>query len=183
MILGRKRKRRSGGSRSKAKGSAAARNLAARISEGASNMVGAVASIVDGMFGARSPRFVGRRCRKAVCNPDHGWSGRYHPKAHKITFSTGRNLDPEIEKAGVCHEHAHAATLSAECGVGVRGPVGTKRRAGVRKSENGCTYNGEHDARFYRHLAAIHRRVGTDPKAAREFERRSGYKPPKGWMS
>ena len=144
--------------------------------------MGTVANVVSGLFGARRPKYVEKPCRKRQCNPESGWAGRYHPKKHTITLATGRALDPEMRRAAICHEHAHGATLATTCGAGAKGPRGRKLRAKVNASKEGCTYAGEHDANFYRHLAVVHRRMGTRPEVAERFERMSGYSPPRGWL-
>jgi hypothetical protein len=90
-----------------------------------------------------------------------GWAGRYHPKEHVAVVAQEKHMPRKMRKALRAHERAHGLVCD-------------------RKSKK-CTYKGDHDRRFYKTLAKVHRTVGTDPESAIELEKRSGYRPPKGF--
>jgi len=84
-----------------------------------------------------------------------------------------------MERALLAHELAHGFTRAIYCD---QKPTKTKSKT-KSKSRKKCSYKGQHDKkRFYRVLRAIHKYLGTDPKVARELEKRAGYHPPKHYM-
>ena len=111
-------------------------------------------------FGRNPPPVHEHRCPEGVCGHG-GWSGRYHPKRGVAVVATEKHMSPKLRKALRAHERAHGLVCD-------------------RHSKK-CTYKGDHDRRFYRTLAKAHRTIGTDPGAAMELERRSGYTPPRGF--
>lgn len=93
-----------------------------------------------------------------------GWRARYRPRTNTITLEVSRSLPARLRRALIQHELAHWAG-----------------RVRCRMRKKRCRYAGEHNAHFYETLAALHRSARTPSTAAREVERRSGYRPPAGW--
>lgn len=116
-------------------------------------------------FGGRKPpRIREKSCPESVCGVG-GWAGKYHPEKQEATAHMEKRMPRKLRKALRAHETAHHYVCDRS------------KKSGVRK----CTYKGEHDRRFYRTAAKVHRALGTDPEAALELERRSGYKPPRSF--
>lgn len=92
-------------------------------------------------------------------------AGRFFPSRNAVLVL--RHRDPEITRATVNHELAHAATYSDQCD----GTSTTHRRK--------CPYHGEHNERFYEVLEQIHRSNGVRLEAARQVE--GSYDYPKHW--
>jgi hypothetical protein len=111
-------------------------------------------------FKRKAPKVVDSTCPEHKCG-EGGWSGRYDPATHTVHRAMEKRMSPARRKALKGHEVAHAMVCD-------------------RKSKT-CTYKGQHDRRFYKTLAKVHRKLGTNPKAAVEVEQMSGYKPPRGF--
>ncbi len=139
-----------------------------KTAQGLSNRIGR-------KLGIRAPLVKLSKCRKCAKG---GWSGRYHPRSKTISQSEDAQMPERLKPVLTDHEVSHWATRHIHCGPQSRHSKLLRRVRAVRK----CTYNGEHDARFYRTLEKIHRANGVGPKAAVELELASGYNPPKTWM-
>lgn len=94
-------------------------------------------------------------------------AGRFFPSRNAVLVL--RHRDPEITRATVNHELAHAATYADQC----EGTSTTHRSK--------CGYHGEHDGRFYEVLEQIHRSSGVSVEAARKVEGHYDY--PKHWRT
>jgi hypothetical protein len=69
----------------------------------------------------------------------------------------------------VAHEVSHWGTRVVHCG-------------DQREYSRVCSYQGEHDKRFYNVLNKVHKQIGTKKQDAKELESRAGYHPPDGWL-
>jgi hypothetical protein len=106
-----------------------------------------------------------------------GWSGRYFPgtkqnrESGSVKLQYGRGTSLATKRALLAHELAHGFTRVIYCD------------QTDKKKKKKCSYKGQHDKkRFYRVLRAIHKYLGTDPRVARELEKRAGYHPPRHYM-
>lgn len=116
------------------------------------------------MFGRKPPRVKHEKCPEGVCGVG-GWKAKYDPKTHTVRAAQERRMPRKLRKALRAHEVSHGMVCDRTS------------KSGLRK----CTYNGDHGPRYYRTAAKVHRALGTDPEAALELERRSGYKPPRSF--
>lgn len=91
--------------------------------------------------------------------------GRFFPSRNAILVY--RHGDRQVTQATVDHELVHAMMYRTRCG----GTGPSHRRK--------CGYVGQHDAKFYEALEAVHRTHGTPPKVARIPEGK--YRYPKRW--
>lgn len=94
-------------------------------------------------------------------------AGRFFPSRNAVLVL--RHKNPEVTRATVNHELAHAATYADKCD-------GTSTMHRSR-----CPYHGEHDAHFYEVLEQIHRSSGVGLEAARTVE--GDYDYPQHWRT
>jgi hypothetical protein len=116
---------------------------------------------------ASSARFHGQEPYVGLVDGEKGhYVGRFFPSRNAILVH--RDADPEVTRARLNHEYAHALNYYARCG----GTAPTNRTI--------CGYRGEHDPGFYATLEKIHRASGIPPKIARRIEGRYPY--PQAWQ-
>ena len=126
-----------------------------------------IANDVTRAVGMRRVKVEETECRK--CGPG-GWSSRYIPRKRTIRLGTARDIHPKVKRALIGHELGHAVADELVC---VRRGIPRRR----------CRYVGQHDRKImFPIVTRIHRKIGTDPEAARYLERRSGYDPGDDFM-